>query len=238
MNIPVSPFQDDPSFSTRKIDTLLCEERWHTEESQRFERFSKFHMKQNHETKLKELIRNGIPFRKRRSMWFHKSGGFNLMRQIGDNWDILQRTQQHAQYNNNFGSLEMSFENISPEFSTQFKSFLTTLSASNFMISYSPLIPYCSAMLLLVMEPNLAYFTIQSMINQSQKGSKYFTLTSNSFSAFLLSISSLLKSRNSKIYRHAVKLQINLPNLIQFIMKNFFFPLSNLPSATTFFDIF
>lgn len=224
--------------------SFIPDNEWQNEENIRIENFKKLPVFIPKFTeKIKKLVRYGVPSTARRNFWFQASGGFDLYKSMSGkfNWEkTMTRAMQKPMTDaSNFGS-SIDILSFLPEADVkQLKTFLHIVWVSNPQIIFAPLIPTVSALLLMYLEPPLAYLTIKSMIDRSTgNGNWYFTIDQKCFYASTESISEQLKRFCSDIDKHATEIGASITKLVMSLFPTFFLPFSTLPAALTFFDSF
>lgn len=133
MKTPSSLLEDSP-YTPHEKELFLNSEEWIEEEKLRETRFSAF----NEKTKpadIKITIRTGIPFQKRRAVWFFTSGGYDLLLKTGDHWDQILKSSADGE--SNFGCALSVFDKLHPEFSARIRTFLNALASVNRAIEFS-----------------------------------------------------------------------------------------------------
>lgn len=190
---------------------------------------------------MKMLFRKGISDDSRRRWWFVLSGGFELYQEVGDIYqngvEVVSKLE-NLENNSTFGVTFDLLEFLPPQFSETLPTFLKVISYYNRQIEYSPLIPVISAMLLMYLEPPLAYLSMQSMINKSIESLYYIVITKEQFCLQIGSIQRLICSRLPNLARHTQKLNIKLSELLYAIFPSFFIPFLSYPSSLTICDSF
>ncbi|EAY08783.1 TLD family protein [Trichomonas vaginalis G3] len=232
------------SYGFYEHSSFIPDREWEAEENLRLQNFQKvptYIPKFN--DKIKKLIRYGVPLNYRRNFWFQASGAFDYYKtsKVKFNWEkIMTRAMSQPMTNaSNFGS-SVDILNFLPESNVkQLKIFLHIVWVSNPQIIFAPLIPTVAALLLMYLEPPLAYLTIKAMIDRSAgNGNWYFTVDQKCFYASAESISDQLKRFCSDIDKHATQIGASITKLVMSLFPTFFLPFSTLPAALTFFDSF
>lgn len=188
---------------------------------------------------IKILARSGIPHDLRRRWWFIASGGYKLYDEVGNIWDDVVRSTNTMDTDANiFGGEINILTFLPPVVSQQVRQFIHILWIHNRQIEFSPLIPTVTALLLLYLEPPLAYLVIQSMINQSKETNWYFTIKREQFLASIQAFRDLAFSKCSDVVIHAEKMGLSVSQIALALFPVFFLPFMPLPVALTVFDSF
>ncbi|OHS98216.1 TLD family protein [Tritrichomonas foetus] len=189
---------------------------------------------------LKKKFREGIPSIYRRKFWFLASGGYDLMVESGVMYEqitsIAFKTEPTIA---DFFGLPPDFFSFMPNsHAEKLVNFLHVVRFQNRMIEFAPLIPSVSAVLLLYMEPSLAYFTIQSMINKSRDTDWYFKDTKSSFQATIETTDILINRKCHHLVQHAKSIGLNIVEICLFLFPMFLVPILSLPIMLSLFDTF
>ena len=197
-----------------------------------------FKPKRKHE--LKAVARTGLSNTVRRRWWFVLSGGFELYSRTGDIYESsVQVAQQMEKTENSFFGLSYPLLNFLPKNIADFlPEFLHTIYYFNRNIDFCPLIPVVSSMLLMYMEPELAYISMQSIINRSLESNFYFLTNKKQLFAQIKALEQLIKSRMPRVVARAQKLKISIGEVLMVLVPSFFIPFNSIPSSLTFFDSF
>lgn len=196
-------------------------------------------------SKFKNLARYGLPMKIRRNAWFVASGGKEFV-QRSNCEDLYKLATKYSSTNNRnkfsgnlFGSIfPLSLFSLPESVSNELMNFLTVLWANNSDITFAPLIPTVSFLLLMFLEPDLAYISIQAMINRSKNDSWYFTLDKSHFLASIAAFCVLAQNRISNIYNKAIELGIEFSSFVMSMFQFLFLPFMPLPVVMTMFDSF
>jgi len=190
--------------------------------------------------KMKIRLRQGIPHSQRRKWWLIATGGIKMLSEIGDVWSSVFRKAQRSEKSeqSSFGGA-VNISSFMPEsFSAHIVEFLHVIWSQNRHIEFSPLIPTVSCLLLLYLEPQLAYLSLQSMINRSIDDSWYFTLSKEQFLASVQGFRDLAEAKCPNIVTHAEKLGLNVSQIGLALFPVFFLPFTPIQVALTVFDSF
>lgn len=214
---------------------------WESEEIRRlsaFKNLPQFEPKINES--LKQTFRYGIPHTLRRKWWFIASKGLKLLSQAGDVWPNALRSSLKVPMTSTsqFGGAIDLLPFLHPELAEKVKQFLHVVWVRNKHITFSPLIPTVSVLLLLYLEPSLAYLSIQQMINKSTKNSWYFTLTRESFIASVTGFRALIASKIPAISKKTFELGLDIAQIGLALFPVFFLPFTPIHVALTLFDSF
>ncbi|OHS95147.1 TLD family protein [Tritrichomonas foetus] len=217
---------------------------WEQEEKIRLDRSKN---SQNSSRQMsKNLTRYGLPMNCRRKVWFLTSGGYDLLQEAGD---IYEKACQNYENNKEvmkspietdfvFGSDLPLNEFLPHSVVDKVTKFLCVLHYHNKSITYAPLIPSTVILLLMFMEPPLAYLAIQAMINRSIEDSWYFAVDYEQFHASMQAIEDLSEGKLHSIWRKAKSLGVNIAHMTLAMLPAFFLPFLPLPVAMTIFDSF
>lgn len=187
---------------------------------------------------LRKKMQHGVPFELRRKLWFVASGGYQLILETGDNWDAICESANRTPIpgKNTFG-LNIDLKILLPQdLAAKFTEFLNVIWFHNRSLDFAPLIPCISAILLLVMEPKLAYYSIQSMIIKSKIDGYYFSGTKQDLIANIKVIQEQLNSKFRKIIDHIAKIGMNLTDVVLALFPTFFLSILSIPYVLTTFD--
>lgn len=196
-------------------------------------------------SKFKNSARYGLPMKIRRNAWFVASGGKDFVKscncenlyKLATNYSNMKNRKDNS--DNLFGTLfPLSLFSLPDSVSSELKNFLSVLWANNSDITFAPLVPTVSFLLLMFLEPDLAYISIQAMINRSKKDSWYFTLDKYHFFASIAAFEVLAKNKISKVYKKANELGIEFSSFVMPLFHFFFLPFMPLPVVMTMFDSF
>lgn len=214
---------------------------WESEEKRRltiFKAIPDFEPKMTEN--LKQIFRFGIPHTMRRKWWFVASKGLKLLSQAGDVWPSALRSAMKVPMSttSSFGGAIDLLPFLHPELAEKVRQFLHVVWVRNKHITFSPLIPTVAVLLLLYLEPSLAYLTIQQMINKSTKNSWYFTLTRETFIASVSGFRGLIGSKIPAIYKKASSLGLDIAQIGLALFPVFFLPFTPIHVALTLFDSF
>ena len=212
---------------------------WEAEEERRkrdFEKLPEFQPEIS--DKLKQKFRFGIPNGQRRKWWLVATGGLQLLTEVGDVWSAAERSSANVPVSDvsSFGGGVDLLSILCPTVAGKCKHFLHVVWTRNKHIEFSPLIPTVAVILLMYMEPPLAYLSIQSMINRSVKDSWYFTLTRDQFLASVEALREIIHRKNGKIEEKCASLGLDLAQIGLALFPVFFLPFTPLPVALTLFD--
>lgn len=214
--------------------------KWIDEEKRREEDCKNIEFKLKRTKQLKSIARTGFSNSMRRRFWFVLSGGYDLYIRVGNVYDTAIENAKNQPINekSSFGVSFKYMNFIPPQIVPILPTFLNALWYHNQSIEYSPMIPAIATMLLMYMEPSLAYLSIQAIINRSKESLYYVLLNKSQLFAAIESVEKLIVSRLANVASHAQKLGINLPQLILSIFPSFFIPFISYPVSLTFFDSF
>jgi len=189
---------------------------------------------------VKKKMRNGIPPTYRRRIWFLASGGFDLYKETGNIYESALRNakKRPITIDSNFGCCIDVLNFLPQSAGEKLRELLHVLWVNNPSITFAPLIPSVCAIMLLYLEPHLAYFSIQAMINRSYHDSWFFTHTRELFLGFVQAISDLALKHCPDVAKHANSLGLSLAEVCLTLFPTFFLPFSTLPVALTIFDSF
>lgn len=229
------------AFGVVSYDQVMGEAEWKAEELSRMKAFSKYQpfVKEITES-IKEVMRFGVPCPHRRKMWLIASGGYDLLQEVGNIYDscLLSSLKEPFTETSIFG-INIELLNFLPaQTYDTLKIFLQVVWRTNTSIQFAPIIPAVSAILLLFMEPSLAYITIQSMINRSKTDGWYFTLTKEKFLASAQAAHDIAYRRCRSVVDHAEQMGLSIAQIFLTLLPSFFLPFTTLPVALTLFDSF
>ena len=220
---------------------LIQSEDWIAEEQRRknvFENLPQFEPKIT--TQLKMEFRQGIPEDQRRKWWFIASGGLELMASTetaGAAYQLALKKIKNEEFHESFFGGAINILNfLSPKIAKECKTFLHVVWSQNKRIEFSPLIPTVSILLLMYLEPPLAYLAIQAMINRSYDDMWYFTLTRDHFLASIEAFRSLVHRSFRKIEFKCTSLGLDVAQIGIALFPVFFLPFTPLHVALTLFD--
>lgn len=193
--------------------------------------------------KFKTAARMGIPMHLRREAWLIASKGKELQDELGDVYENARNIAKRQNKQHTCQALEELFggsirllkylpESITPIA----KEFLEVLWTMNKGIDYSPLIPTIAIILLLFMEPPLAYVTIQAMINRSHDDGWYFAVDRKSYHKSIIAIEKLVQKKVADVAKKAQEFGLNIALITLTLLPAFFLPFMPLPVALTIFD--
>ncbi|KAK8836839.1 hypothetical protein M9Y10_037363 [Tritrichomonas musculus] len=213
---------------------------WDEEEKQREIECQKLKFKTYRTKQLKLLARYGLSNSVRRRCWFILSGGFDLYLKVGDVYShAVEATKNLPMDEKSFFGVSFNFiEYMQKPIAQILPTFLRAIWYNNQDVEFSPLIPTFSAMLLVFMEPSLAYLSLQAIINTSRESSYYLLLNKEQLFTTIEAVEKLIVIRFSSVANHAEKLGINLSQLILSIFPYFFIPFISGPVSLTIFDSF
>jgi len=233
--------ESDSPFGIVEHSALIPSEEWRDEINKRKERFMSlppfvFEISNS----IKKKIRHGIPPTHRRRIWLVASGGFQLLQETGNNWNQILKMSARIPENRDgyFGSTIDIMNFLPPDAVGTLRLFLHVLWAQNRSVEFAPLIPSVASIILMFMEPPLAYYTMQAMINRSSMDSWYFTHDRNAFLASTQAIERLANIHCPSVTKHAQTIGISIAEMCLTIFPTFFLPFSTLPVALTIFDSF
>ena len=191
---------------------------------------------------IKKEIRLGIPSIHRRKLWFQETGGFKLYQELGTSFDweaVKAKGNARPNTGTDFGST-IDIANFLPDSEkAELVNFLHIIWVTNPQIICSPMIPTIATILLMYMEPPLAYLSLQAMINASRDDQHwYFTLDEKSFVASGEAIQEQVNRVIPEVYRKSLELGVSLSQFVVSLFPAFFLPFSTLPVALMFFDSF
>lgn len=222
------------------LGTIDLTDEWAEEEKDRENECENLKFKTHRTKQLKSVVRNGLSNSSRRRYWFILSGGYDLYIKVGNVY------QQAVEATKDLPINEKSLFGISfnfliynhPSIAQILPAFLNALWYNNQDVEYSPLIPVFASMLLMYMEPPLAYLTLQSIINKSRESSFFLLLSKDQLFTAVESVEKLIIMRQPNIANHAEKLGIHLSQLILSIFPSFFIPFISISVSLTVFDAF
>ena len=222
---------------------LNTDEDWKSEEKRRLENFASIPLSSitSIDERLKQKIRTGIPCSYRRKIWFIASGGWDLYRRAGSNWDDLWELARDVPDTADifFGSKLDLFEYLPKEGVCQVTQFMKVVYHLNRSIRFAPMITSIALCLLLFMEPPLAYFTLQAMIEKSQSMSWYIAATPETYSASVFVLRDIASKSCKAVVSHAESvLNMSVSKIWMPYIPTFFLPLIRLPAVLTVFDAF
>lgn len=214
--------------------------KWIEEEKIREEDCKNLEFRLKRTKQLKSIARTGLSNSARRRYWFILSGGYELYTRVGNVYELALENAKVEPINEaaSFGVSFKYLDFLPPQISPILPTFLHALWFHNQNIEYSPMIPAIATMLLMYMEPPLAYLSIQAIINKSRESLFYVLLNKKQLFAAIDSVEKLIVSRLPNVADHATKLGINLSQLILSIFPSFFIPFVSYPVSLTFFDSF
>ncbi|OHS95325.1 TLD family protein [Tritrichomonas foetus] len=189
----------------------------------------------------KAVFFNGVPHRQRRKYWFIASSGLKLLIQVGNTWEFACQHASMIQSSSNSlfcGRLDI-LNFLPPAVLLQIETFLHIFWTQNNTIEFSPLIPIVASLLLLYMEPSLAYLSLQAMVNKSkmQEG-WFFCLDKKTFLAQAKVFPQICEKRVKNVTKHARIINVNIEAVFISFVSLFFFPFVDLQTALTLFDIY
>lgn len=213
---------------------------WKEELARRKKNFEKLDLVLKFSDDLKKMIRFGVPFEFRRSIWFQACQGLKFMLDFGSIWEDCLSIAEQYPYSQmeNFDNKINIADYLSAGHRNVLQKFLHVLHVKNIKVAHAPLVPQIAATLLFYMEPSLAFTTIQAMIERSKEDSFYFTTTKDMFVAHCECVTHLARKHCPKVYNHAKSLNISLAQVAMALLPTFFVPFPTLPVAMTFFDSF
>ena len=195
-------------------------------------------------TQLKNLARMGVPMSYRRHTWLVASKGIELLKKYGNIYEsavkaVETRASKHEFTEEELFGGSVKIVHFLPEsLIPTIRQFLKVVWSNNNGIQYSPLIPTISIILLLFMEPPLAYLSIQAMINKSREDSWYFTVDKKAFHSSVIATEKLVYKKVADVAEHAANLELNIAYIALSLMPAFFLPFMPIPVALTIFDSF
>lgn len=208
---------------------------WHNEEKDRSTRTRKFSPPKNKNRLMKQTVRNGIDNIHRDDFYLFLSGidkTYNESRHFWNDIVVTNYNPRHDDIMSKFG-----FPGYDLDVPKKYlENFLTIILNQNKDISYSPMIPSVASILSLFLKADVAYFALQSMINQDDK---YFTKDKNGFAVMLRTIENII-SKNSKadLYQHTKTLKLNISEIPLFVIPLFFSKKVDKRVSLTIFDYF
>lgn len=213
---------------------------WIEEENRRIEDCQNLKFKIKRTKQLKAIARTGLANSVRRRYWFILSGGYDLFCRVGDIYEFALEDSKNTPINDqsSFGVTFNYIDFVPPPMADILPTFLHALWYHNQTIEYSPLVPAIATMLLMYMEPNLAYLSLQAIINKSKESLFYLLLNKKQFYASIEAVEKLIIIRLPSVANHAQKLGIDFPQLIVSISPSFFIPFISYTVSLTFFDSF
>lgn len=222
------------------LETFELPSEWIEEEQRRTTECQNLKFRLKKTKQLKSIARMGLSNSSRRRWWFFLSGGFDLYCRVGNIYEyaIENAKQVPIGPKSNFGISFNLLDFVPPKIASNLPTFLHALWYHNQEVEYSPLIPAISAMLLIYMEPSLAYLSLQSIINASKDSLFYLLLNKKQYCMQIEAIEKLISIRFPTVFNHARKLGIEPPQLILSIFPSFFIPFISLPVSLTLFDSF
>ena len=216
---------------------------WQEEEKRRLSNFQAMPLPSitKIDDKLKQSIRKGIPCSYRRKIWFIASGGRDLYMKSGVCWDDLVAVAASVPDIDDifFGSKIELFNYLPVDGIKQVVQFMKVVYYQNRAIKYAPMITAISLLLLLFMEPPMAYWSIQAMIEKSQTMGWYIATNAELFNASVHVIRDIACQTCKNVIMHAEKiLNMSIGEMWMPYIPTFFLPLVPLPAVLTIFDAF
>lgn len=194
----------------------------------------------------------GLPHFLRRQFWFSVSGGFKLSLQFSDAWDQACHSAALAEGETNLpltdseefdaflGGRIDTLTFLPPAIQLQVSTFLHVFThAQCGTVEFAPMICTSAALLMLYLEPSLAYLSLTSMVNRSKmENGFYFNLSREALLAESSVFRILCEKLCKNVVRHAESININMEAVHLVCAPMLFFPFIPLQSALTLFDIF
>jgi len=212
---------------------------WISENQRRIDKFSQLpDFSPTVIEKVKLKARTGIPHEMRRKWWLIATGGLQLLTEVGDVYASALRRAAKIEPSNvsDFGGAVDVLSFLPQSVGEKVKQFLHVIWVQNRQITFSPLIPTVASILLLYMEPPLAYLSLQAMINKSLQDSWYLPLNHEQFLASVQAFRDLVESKCSSVLKHAERIGVNIAQIGLALFPVFFLPFMPLPTALTMFD--
>lgn len=193
----------------------------------------------------------GLPHSLRRRFWFSASGGFKLSLQFSDAWEQACHAATAAEAETNIPLADVEFDAflggridtltfLPPAIQLQISTFLHVFAhAQCGTVEFSPMVSTAASLLLLYLEPSLAYLALTAMVNRSKTENNFYFILSRpallaESSVFRLLCEKLVKN----VVRHAESIGVNMEAIHLVCAPMFFFPFIPLQSALTLFDCF
>lgn len=208
---------------------------WDNEDKNRHIRTRKFSPPKNKNKLFKTTVRSGIDNLHRDNFYLFLSGidqTYNESRQF---WSDVVKINSQPRY----GDIVSLF--AAPDYELDvpkeyLENLLTIVLNQNKTIEYSPMIPSVASILSLYLKPDVAYFALQSMINQEDK---YFTKTKQEFAIMLKTIEHVISSKSkSSLCQHLKTLKLSISEISLFVMPLFFSKKVDKRVSLTIFDAF
>ena len=225
------------------FNAMTMTSEWQEEEKRRLSNFQAVPLSSitGIDEKLKQSIRKGIPCSYRRKIWFIASGGRDLYMKSKVCWDDLVAVAASVPDTDDifFGSKIELFDYLPVDGVKQVIQFMKVVYYQNRTITYAPMITSICLFLLLFMEPPMAYWSIQAMIEKSQTMGWYVATNAELFNASVYVIGDIACKTCKDVIMHAEKiLNISISKMWMPYIPTFFLPLVSLPAVLTIFDAF
>ncbi|OHT08571.1 TLD family protein [Tritrichomonas foetus] len=207
---------------------------WEVEETNRKIKFDQIMPLSEINSSLKMMIRYGIPNAYRQDIWFITSGGLQLIEEIGNIWNEIEQKKslpRNESIYEAFGFPDMLLFTQGEKL----YNFLNVVKNQNRNVIFAPMIPSVASMLLLYLEPDLAYFCLQAMINANEK---YFPLSKEKFLASINAVQFLVDGISRKLIEHANSINLKISEVALFILPLIFTPKINKQVSLTIFDAY
>ena len=220
-----------------------ADDEWSEEENRRIANFSSvnFAALTSVDDKLKQLIRGGIPCQYRRKIWFIASGGLDLYLRARVSWDDLVAVADKVPDNADifFGSKLDISQYLPDDGLAQVLQFMKIVYFQNRWVTYSPVITSICLFLLLFMEPPMAYWTVQAMIEKSKTMNWYIANNACEFNACAFALRDLGFKTCKSVLKHAeTTLHMSICRVLMCYIPTFFLPATSIQAALTVFDSF
>lgn len=226
MEIPQIPDEESESSS--------CILDWDTEEKERIIRSRKLISLTENKKLFKQILRMGISTLHRPEAYLTLSGIKTLADELRDFWPDTVKVRSEPKYQNIISIFGYpNYDLFIPKAFLQ--DFLTIVKNQNKEIQFSPMIPSVASILLLYLEPDLAYLALQSMINNTDK---YFVKNKENFVSMLSTINKLIQLNNKKLYDHSKSIKLDLSVVALILMPILFSKKLNRHIVLTIFDSF